>query len=72
MFAPPPTGSECAETDHAPIRLLADSRLTIGSKQNSAELGHGFRSVAKPAASPSLPLCSLVRVMQQPGRRRWY
>jgi hypothetical protein len=38
------------------IRLLAGALLTIGPKRNSEALIRGFRSVALPALSLSLPL----------------
>jgi hypothetical protein len=45
-----------AETEHESVRALAASLLAMGSKQKSAALGPGFRSVARAATSPALPL----------------
>jgi hypothetical protein len=40
---------QSAETEHASVRLLAGSLLTMGSQRNSAALSRGFRSVADAA-----------------------
>ncbi len=53
------TVPDCAETEHASIRLLAGPLLTIGPKRNSEALIRGFRSVALPAVSDWLPLSHL-------------
>lgn len=57
----------CAETAHAPVRLLAGSLLTLGPKRKSAALGGGFRSVADRGVSVRFPLLLAATPEQKPA-----
>jgi len=56
MHQMPKANPKCAETEHESVRALAASLLAMGSKQEFAALGPGFRVVAAPEARQLLPL----------------
>jgi len=65
MHQMPKVNPKCAETEHESVRALAASLLAMGSKQEFAALGPGFRVVASAATRRPLPL----RVVPGPERQ---